>query len=192
MPFSLCLPLHFHLVFVWFSLPFLSLTFELKLYGTFRPYSQMGQSNNFEHRNNEWHGSCGAGLATWKPWFGSSSIQHKTLYFILLQSLYHPFLGLFWVHTSSFHHAGPSNNKLCNGFKFLQTSSPSATGVPHFVYSLVEQLMPQKCISTVFWDIPIIQFSMHQTSTHMYSTVSVAPSSIGSLTEISPALSPPL
>ena len=31
MPFSLFLPLHFHLVFVWFFLPFLSLTLELIL-----------------------------------------------------------------------------------------------------------------------------------------------------------------
>ena len=149
----------------------------------------MGQSNNFEHRNNGWHGGCGAGLPTWKPWFGSSSIQH---FFILLQSLYHPFLVLLWVHMSSFHHAGPSKDKPCNGFKFSHTSSPSATAAPHFVYSLVEQLMPEKCISAVLWDNPIIQFSMHQTSTHMYSTVSIAPSSMGSLTEISPVLSPPL
>ena len=87
MPFSLCLPLHFHVVFVWFSLPFLSLTFEFKLYGIFRPYSQMGQSNSFEHSNNEWHGSCDAGLPTWKPWFGSSSTQHPRPYISFFYNL---------------------------------------------------------------------------------------------------------
>ena len=38
MPFSFCLPLRSHFVFVWFSLPFLSLTLELKLHGILSAY----------------------------------------------------------------------------------------------------------------------------------------------------------
>ena len=34
-----CLPLHSHLIFVWFSLSFLSLSLEFKLYGIFSPSS---------------------------------------------------------------------------------------------------------------------------------------------------------
>ena len=40
----------------------------------------------------------------------------------------------------------------------------------------VEQLMPRKCTSTILWQNPIIQYSMHQIFTHMYFTVSRGPS----------------
>ena len=80
-PFSFCLPLHSHLVFVWFSLPFLSLTLELKLYGIFSPYSQITHSNNFEHSNNGWHNGCDIELPPRNPWFGSRCSQLETLYF---------------------------------------------------------------------------------------------------------------
>ena len=71
MLFSLCLPLHSYLVFVWFSLPFSPLTLELKLYGIFSLYSQIRHSNNFEHVILEWHGGCHVKLPPWKPWFDS-------------------------------------------------------------------------------------------------------------------------
>ena len=70
MPFSLWLPLHSHLVFVSFSLPFLSLNLELKLYGIFSLYSQIAHRNNFEHSNNGWHGGCDVELPPQKPWVG--------------------------------------------------------------------------------------------------------------------------
>ena len=71
------IPCYFHcashstltLLFFWFSLPFLSLTLELKLYGIFSPYSEIRHSNNFEHSSDEWHGACDIKLPPWKPWF---------------------------------------------------------------------------------------------------------------------------
>ena len=112
--------------------------------------------------------------------------------FIFSQSRKHPFSVLLWVYTSSFHHVGPCNVKACNWFEVWHTSSPSATTVSHFVYSLFEQLMPGKCISAVLWHNPIIQSSLHQISAYMYSTVSIAPLFMGSLTGISHTLPPSL
>ena len=49
----------------------------------------------------------------------------------------------------------------------------------------VEKLMPRKCISAVLWQNPIIQSSMHQIFTHMYSIVSIGPSFKENLTGFS-------
>ena len=121
------------------------------------------------------------------PW----SSQLKTLYFHFSQSRKHPFSVLLWVYTS-FHHVGPCNVKACNWFEVWHTSSASATAVSRFVYSLFEQLMPGKCISTVLWHNPVIQSSLHQISAYMYSTVSIAPLFMGSLTGISHTFPPSL
>ena len=52
-----------------------------------------------------------------------------------------------------------------------------AVTASHFVYSLVQQLiMPGICISAVLWQNPTVQSSMQQICTHVYSTVSIAPS----------------
>ena len=105
--------------------------------------------------------------------------------FILSQARQHWFSVLLWVHKSSFQDIGPSNVKSGSGFQFSHTSSPSATTASLFMHSLVQQHMQGKCISAVLWHNPIIHSSMHQISTHMYSTVSIAPSFVGSLTGIS-------
>ena len=49
----------------------------------------------------------------------------------------------------------------------------------------VEQLMPRKCICVVLWQNPILQSSIHQIFTHMYSTVSIGPSFKENLTGFS-------
>lgn len=71
MLFSLCLPLHAHLVFVWFSLSFLSPTLDLKPYRIFSPHNQIGHTNNLEPNNNKWRGGCDLGFPLRKAGFDS-------------------------------------------------------------------------------------------------------------------------
>ena len=148
-PFSLCLPLHSHLVFVWFSLLFLSLTLELKLYGIFSHYSQLQigiissiaiMGGMVVVASDSYRGSPGSLLR---------SSQHKTLhshfFTISLASIFSSALSTYVL-------VSPCRAFCvypCNVFEYLHPSSPSATTASHFVHSLVEQLMPGKCISAV-------------------------------------------
>ena len=159
--------------FVSFSLPFLSLTLELKLYSIFSPYSQIVDryilriaimGGMVVVTSDSYHGSPGSLLR---------SSQHKTLYShfftISLASIFSSALSTYvLVSPCCAFYVYP-----CNVFEYLHPSSPSATTASHFVHSLVEQLMPGKCISAVLWHNPIIQSSMHQISTFMsfHSTI---------------------
>ena len=149
MPFLLCLPLHSHLVFVWFSLPFLSLTLELKLYSIFSPYSQIVDRNISSIAI-----MGGMVVATSDSYCRSPGLllrssQHKALYShfftISLASIFSSALSTYVLVSPCWAFCVYP----CNVFEYLHPSSPSATAASHFVHSLAEQLMPGKCISAV-------------------------------------------